>query len=166
MALPGITHHDMTLAEAFPDAVGGLGRHTVSFPLAMVALQAQAVLVLNYAFGFRGRILSTRWVTTQAGSAGDDALIAFTLDTLPMLPTTPVSTGGLLTLTTALTPAGSVCAGAAITGRNTFDEHTNLTLTCPTAASPFTAGAGVVEVLVENLDELEALATYGLLASE
>lgn len=166
MALPGITAHGMDLPHYFPVAFAGIGRHTISFPIDLVAMQALAVLVLNYNFGFRGRILSTRWVTTLAGSAGDDATLVPTLDTIALLSNAPAGSGGQLGLTTALTPAGSVVDGLTITGGNTFTEHTNFSVTCTVATSAFTAGRGVLEVRVENLDEVEALAALGILASD
>lgn len=166
MALPGMSTPAMDVGQYFPAEAAGLGRYTVAFPLDLVAMQALAVLVLNYQFGFRGRVISTRWVVTVAPSAADDATLVPTLDTVVLATSAPAGSGGQLSLTTATVPAGAVVDGLAITGANTFTEHTNLTWTCTVAASAFTAGRGVLEMVVDNLDELEALAHLGILSSD
>jgi hypothetical protein len=165
MANPDIIQHSMDLAEYFPVEHAGLAQTIIAFPLDLAAMAAQTAVVLNYAFGFRGQILSARFVMTTPSSAGDDAILVPSLDTVVLATDAPAGSGGQLTLTSALCVAGAVLAGQTITGANVFTEHSNFSVTATVAVSQFTAGRGVLEVLVENWDELEVLASLATLAS-
>jgi hypothetical protein len=151
---PAIEGQPMVLAPA------GVGRSRMTFAVNLAAL-ANADLITNRLFNFKGRILAVNFLVLQAAVAGGKAA---TLTVRLVSGGVPVSlTGGVVALTSAnCTPAGVTVPGTAVTGLNLFGAADGLTVT-GSAVTAFTEGAGQLEIDIVNDDTLNTLARQGIL---
>jgi hypothetical protein len=141
-------------------APAGVGRTRMSYFVNLAAL-ANADLITNRVFGFKGRILAVNFLVLQAATAGGKAA---TLTVRLVSGGTPVSlTGGVLALTSAnCTPTGVTVPGTTVTGLNLFGAADGLTIT-GSGVTAFTEGNGQIELDIVNDDTLNTLARQGIL---
>lgn len=131
------------------DGVLATGGYQVwSIPIQLAAMTTSAAdLITGFVPGFRGKIVSAQFFTTTLGTgSGASQVLNFEIGTTDV-------TGGVTTLTLATTtPLGNRIAATAITGNNEFTATDAISLEVAASGTVFTAGAGVLEVILQNLD--------------
>ena len=119
-----------------------------SIPIQLAAMTTSAAdLITGFVPGFRGKIVSAQFFTTTLGTgSGASQVLNFEIGTTDV-------TGGVTTLTLATTtPLGNRIAATAITGNNEFTATDAISLEVAASGTVFTAGAGVLEVILQNYD--------------
>lgn len=122
--------------------------HVWSIPIQLAAMTTSAAdLITGFVPGFRGKIVSAQFFTTTLGTGtGASQVLNFEIGTTDV-------TGGVTTLTLATTtPLGNRIAATDITANNEFSATDAISLEVAASGTVFTAGAGVLEVILQNLD--------------
>jgi len=130
----------------------GVGIHYLTFYAKLSEVTAAAT-VGAFTPGYRFKILSLTWLGLQAGT-GAGATITFT----PTISGVGLTGGGTLVPTLANATAGSVVAGATITGANIGTSAQTFAITASTITA-FTNGTGSILVKVQNMEEADAFAS-------
>lgn len=124
------------------------GVYALNIPIQLAAMTTSAAdLITGLVLGHRGKILSLQFNTTTLGTgAGASQVLNMEINSTDV-------TGGVLTLTLATTtPLGNRIAATAITANNEFDADDTISLEVAASGTVFTAGAGVLTVMVQNLE--------------
>ncbi|HEY8994269.1 MAG TPA: hypothetical protein VIM71_06395 [Lacunisphaera sp.] len=124
----------------------GVGYYTLNIPVQLTAMTTSAAdLITGLVLGHKGKIVSMQFHTTVLGT-GSGASQVLNLE----IGSTDV-TGGVLTLTLATTtPLGNRIAATAITANNEFTATDTLSLEVAASGTVFTAGAGVISIVIQN----------------
>lgn len=148
---------DNTTGTASNTLAAGVGRETLMFPIQLAAMTtAAADLLTNYVVGYAFKILSVSFTTTTIG-AGAGATQTLNLE----INSTNV-TGGAVTVTLAGTDTlGELTAGTPVTAANVGTATDTLSVEVAAGGTVFTAGAGILIVMVQNMDTANAVASLG-----
>lgn len=140
--------NDKALVGVQGQVLAPAGYSIWSIPIQLAAMTtAAADLITNYIPGFRGKVVSMKFITTTLGT-GTAASQVLNLE----IGTTNL-TGGVLTLLLADTDTlGKQTAATAITALNEFAATDSISLEVAASGTVFTAGAGVLEVVLQNYD--------------
>lgn len=150
--MPGATSNE-TNSQALVGTGGDgvlapAGYFTWNIPIQLASMTtAAADLITDFVPGFRGKIVSAQFFTTTLGTgSGASQTLNFEIGSTNL-------TGGVTTLTLATTtPLGNRIAATAITGNNTFAATDTISLEVAASGTVFTAGAGILTVILQNLD--------------
>lgn len=130
-----------------------LGVQVIPFYVELADVAANGDIVTGWVPGFAGKILSVDFATTVAVSTGSKRA-DFNLE----IGTTDV-TGGVVSVTSAAaTPKGTIIAGTAITGANTFTATSAISIEAANVTA-HAEGKGYLLVKVQNLDTVNEIGT-------
>lgn len=126
----------------------GAGYYTLNFAIGLAAMTtAAADLVTNIVPGHRGKVVKM-YFTTHVLGTGTSASQVLNLE----IGTTDL-TGGVLTLLLAdTTPLGKTTSATAITALNEFSATDTLSVEVAASGTVFTAGAGTLTIVIQNLE--------------
>ncbi len=133
----------------------GVGITTLSFPIQLAAMTtAAADLVTNYVPGYAFKILAISYTTTTIGAGASASQV------LNMEIGTTNLTGGVLTLLLADTDTlGELKAATTITAANVGTATDSISVEVAAGGTVFTAGAGIILIKIQNLDDANAIAS-------
>jgi hypothetical protein len=131
------------------DGVAPTGGYlTWNIPLQLASMTTSAAdLVTGFVPGFRGKIVSAQFFTTTVGTGTSASqVLNFEIGSTD-------TTGGVLTLLLAdTTTLGTRKAATAFTAANEFTATDSISLEVAASGTVFTAGAGVLTVILQNYD--------------
>lgn len=135
-------------------AAAGVGVYTLSIPITLAAMTTSAAdLVTGIVPGHRFKVLALDFFTTVLGT-GSGASQTINAE----IGTTNLS-GGVVNPTLASTDTlGKKTAGSAVTANNVGSATDALSIEVAASGTVFTAGAGVLQVTIQNLDTADAVA--------
>jgi len=146
---------DNTTGTASNTLAAGVGRETLMFPIQLAAMTtAAADLLTNYVVGYAFKILSVSFVTTTVSTgAGGTQTLNLEIGSTNL-------TGGVVTVTLAGSDTlGELTAGTAVTAANVGTATDTLSVEVAAGGTVFTAGAGILIVMVQNMDTASAVAS-------
>jgi hypothetical protein len=146
---------DNTTGTASNTLAAGVGVFTLAIPIQLAAMTtAAADLITDYVLGFAFKILGVSFSTTTIG-AGAGATQSLNLE----INSTNV-TGGVVAVTLASTDTlGEISAGSAVTALNTGTATDTISVEVAAGGTIFTAGAGVLLIKIQNMDQANAVAS-------
>lgn len=128
-----------------------IGVQVIPFYIELADVAADGDIVSAWTPGFAGKILSVDFMTTVAVTTASKRA-DFNLE----IGSTNV-TGGVVSVTSAAaTPKGTIIAGTAITGANTFAATDTVSIEAASVTA-HAEGKGILLVKVQNLDTLNAI---------
>lgn len=130
-----------------------IGVQVVPFYIELADVASNRDIVTGWVPGFAGKILSVDFATTVAVSTSAKRA-DFNLE----IGTTDV-TGGVVSVTSAAaTPAGTIIAGTAVTGANTFTATSAISIESSNVTA-HAEGKGYLLVKLQNLDTVNEIDT-------
>lgn len=128
-----------------------IGVQVIPLYIELADVTANGDVITGWTPGFAGKILSVDFATTVAVTTGSKRA-DFNLE----IGTTDV-TGGVVSVTSAAaTPKGTIIAGTAITGANTFAATDTISVEAANVTA-HAEGKGILLVKVQNLDTINEI---------
>jgi hypothetical protein len=150
---------DSSTGTASNAIAAGAGVYNVTFGPILLAGITDADVITSWVPGHKFKILSISVINIVAVTTAAKAT------TLNLEIGTTNLTGGAVALTSAnMTPKGSVVAGSAITANNTGSATDAVSLEA-SSTTAFVEGSAIVQVVVQNMDTADALASLVSLAT-
>jgi len=157
------THADLTAADLTDNTTGtvgvtlaaGAGHSYLTFPHTFIGGTDAVEPVTALTLGYKFKIISWAFVTEAllVGAAGS-RVANLEIGTTDV--GTVVST---CTIPIANAVVGVVTAGTTVTGANTGSAAATFSIEIATGGTAFTAGSGTFQILVQNMDTADALAS-------